>query len=174
MLRALAAFLAAGPLLANPVLAATCTSPADQATFEVAALKSHLMVLATGCSNADTGYNAVVNRYKPQLVANDAELNRYFKRVYGNAAQREHDAFITSLANAQAADGIKLGSDFCPHDTMMFAEVLALRDSSDLPLYAAGKDLVPDSLGACMEPARPAPRGRAVRASVKQPVKTVR
>jgi hypothetical protein len=162
MLRCLVAFLAAGSLAVSPALAAPCPSPDDQATFDVAALKSDLMVLATDC-NADSGYNAVINRFRPELLANDADLNRYFKRVYGRNAQREHDAYITSLANAQADNGVKLGSDFCPRDNALFSEVMALPDSKDLATYAAGKALVPVSLGACVEPPAPAPRPKAVR-----------
>jgi hypothetical protein len=157
MRRHLAALLVAGALHASPALAAGCVSPDDQATFDVAALKSDLMVLATDCNN-DSDYNAVINRFRAELLSNDSELGRYFERVYGPAAQREHDAYITSLANAQADQGIKLGSDFCPRDNALFSEVMALPDSKDLAPYAAGKALVPASLGACVEPLKQGPR----------------
>ncbi len=139
----------AGLLVAQQAAAQQmCPSPADQQTFELQALKSALMVLATSC-HSDSEYNAFVNRYKPELTANEQTFDEYFRKRYGKQAQREHDAYITSLANAQSDVGMHLGSDFCPRDKALFTEVLALRGPSDLGPYAAGKDLVPASLGAC-------------------------
>jgi hypothetical protein len=171
MLRHLVGVLALSAVSVTQVQAATCASPAEASVFDVAALKSMLMVMATGCSGDDTSYNAVINRYRPELVTNDAQLNEYFKKQYGPRNwQREHDAYITSLANAQADAGLKLGSDMCPRDAALFKEVMALRGPQDLSDYAAAKDLVPTSLGACVAPeppARPAPR-RIVHATRKE------
>ena len=139
-----------------------CPSPADQQVFELQALKSALMVLATSC-HSDGEYNAFVNRYKTDLAANEQSFDEYFRKRYGKQGQREHDAYITSLANAQSDVGMHLGSDFCPRDKALFTEVLALRGPSDLGAYAAGKDLVPASLGACA-PAPPIPSRSVVRA----------
>jgi hypothetical protein len=168
--RLVAAFVAAGSISIAPALAAGCPSPGDQASFDVAALKSELMVLATNCRN-DSDYNAVVNRFRPQLVANDAELNVYFKRVFGAAAQREHDAYITALANAQAEESIKLGSDLCPRDTALFSEVMILPDGKDLAPYAAAKELFPTSLGPCVEPPPPPTRARVTHTAEKRTAK---
>lgn len=133
-----------------------CSTPADQSAFELEALKSELMVLATGCHD-DAQYNAFMTRYKSELLANEREFDAYFKRVYGpRKAQREHDAYITSLANAQSDIGLKQGTDFCPRNGVVFEEVMALPSESDLPPYAAGKDLIPATLGACAAPP-PAP-----------------
>jgi hypothetical protein len=106
------------------------------------------MVLATGCRQHD-GYNSFMTRYRPQLLANDTQLQGWFKRHYGKAGEREYNSFITSLANSQSDVGISQGSDFCPHDALIFSEVLALPSAADLPAYAAGKDLVPASLTTC-------------------------
>src|SRR3712207_8470428 len=38
------------------------------------------------------------------------------------------------------------GSDFCPRNTGLFDEVMALPSAAELPAYAAGKDLIPESL----------------------------
>jgi hypothetical protein len=170
MYRLLAAFIAAGSMAISPALAAGCPSAGEQASFDVAALKSELMVLATNCRN-DSDYNAVVNRFRPQLVSNDAELNVYFKRVFGASAQREHDAYITALANAQAEEGIKLGSDLCPRDTAIFHEVMTLPDGKYLAPYAAAKELFPTSLGPCVEPPPPAPRARVTHTAEKHTAK---
>ena len=40
-----------------------CPSSADQAAFEVGALKSELSVLAVGCSEEDA-YNSFIERYR--------------------------------------------------------------------------------------------------------------
>lgn len=177
MLRRFAAMVAAGVLCVNQAYAAPCASPAEQSVFDVAALKSKLMVMATGCTGDDAPYNAVINRFRSDLVTNDAELNAYFKKAYGASRwQREHDSYITSLANAQADAGLKLGSDMCPRDAALFTEVMALRGSADLAQYAAGKDLIPASLGSCAVSEPPATRAKASttarKPAVHEPVHT--
>lgn len=156
-MRRLAYGLAALGLLAIPpcAQAAQCTNQAEQSMFEVAALKSELMVLATGCQD-QSQYNNFVLRYRPSLLHNDAQLKEYFKRVYGRRAQQMQDAFVTSLANAQSSQGTSLGSDFCPRNSVMFHEVMALKSTGQLPDYAAGKDLVPARLDLCTAEAHPA------------------
>ncbi len=150
-----AGFLAAPYAQAEP----QCSNPADQTVFDLAALKSQLMVLATGCHGADGDYNAFVNRYKSELGKNETEFSSYFKRSFGRKAQREQDAYVTNLANAQSQLGLRQGTDFCPRTTVLFNEVMSLRNGKDLAEYAAGKDLVPAQLGACA-PA-PAATGKA-------------
>lgn len=130
---------------------------AEQPVFEVAALKSEMMVLATSCHD-DAQYNAFIRRYQPSLMANERALDSYFKRVYGRRGQNEHDSFVTSLANAQADEGLKQGTDFCPRNAVLFEEAMALDHENDLPQFAAGKDVLPASVGACEapQPVRPA------------------
>src|SRR5271165_5708471 len=99
-------------LSAQPVLAERqCASMADQSAFEVQALRSELMVLATGCHN-DAEYNAFIRRYQADLQANERSINAYFQHRYGRAAQTEHDRFVTDLANAISRQGTDLGGDF--------------------------------------------------------------
>jgi hypothetical protein len=128
-----------------------CSSPADQETFDVEALKSQLIVLATSC-HSDEPYNAFVRKYQTELGQTERNFDAYFKRAYGRRAQAEHDSYITSLANAQFGMGLKQGQDFCPRNAAVFQEVMALRSPSDLTSYAAGKDLIPANLGACAAP----------------------
>jgi hypothetical protein len=125
-----------------------CDTPTDQTTFEVQALRSELMVLATGCHD-DARYNAFIRRYQPDLQANERAIDVYFKHRFGRAAQTEHDRFVTDLANALSRQGSDLGGDFCPRNGMIFSEVLALQTSAQLADYAAGKDLVPASVDVC-------------------------
>lgn len=163
--RFLCGLTAAGLFIAQQAQAQQqCATPAEQSTFEIQALKSELMVLATSC-HADTQYNAFVNRYQPTLAENEKAFDDYFKHRYGKQGQREHDAYITSLANAQSDGGMQLGSDFCARNEAIFNEVMALPGPADLPDYVAGKDIVPASLGACAPAPAPAPitKARATR-----------
>lgn len=163
---------AAGALVAalQPAFAQKqCSSPADQTTFEIQALRSELMVLAMGCQ-FDDRYNAFMRKYQPDLMANERAVNAYFTRKYGRAGQTEHDRFVTDLANAISRQGTQLGGDFCARNGMVFTEVMALRSSSELADYAAGKDLVPATLEICTE-AAPA---RATTVAHKTEVKTAK
>lgn len=125
-----------------------CSSVSDQSAFEVQALRSELMVLATGCHD-DTQYNAFIRRYQSDLQANEREIDAYFRHRYGKAAQVEHDRFVTDLANAISRQGSDLGGDFCPRNGLIFNEVLALESATELTDYAAGKNLVPGSVEIC-------------------------
>ncbi len=149
MRRLLPALFLSGVCAVQPALAdRQCASAADQAAFEVQALRSHLVVLATGCDDG-TPYNAFIRKYQSALVANDQAVTAWFKRRYGGRGQYEHDRFVTDLTNAVSSDATTLGSDFCPRDGMIFTEVMALRGSADLAPYAAAKDLIPPSIGVC-------------------------
>src|SRR3984885_6063223 len=146
--------LSSQPVLAQP----QCSSMADQSAFEVQALRSELMVLATGCHD-DQRYNAFIRRYQSDLQGNERAINAYFKHRYGRSAQTEHDRFVTDLANAISRQGSELGGDFCPRNGMIFHEVLALQSATQLADFAAGKDLVPASMEICAPMPASAPRG---------------
>jgi hypothetical protein len=136
-------------LSAQPVLAQRqCSSLSDQSAFEVQALRSELMVLATGC-HEDDRYNAFIRRFQAALQGNERAINAYFQHRYGRAGQTEHDRFVTDLANAISRQGTALGGDFCPRNGMIFNEVLALQSSTELADFAAGKDLVPTTVEIC-------------------------
>jgi hypothetical protein len=136
-----------------------CLPPQERATFEVAALRSEIMVLATGCHD-DDGYNAFIRKFQPELMGNEQAVGEIFKKKYGRRGQQEHDQFVTDLANAESSAGMRLGTDFCAHNGMIIQEVLSLRSANELASYAAGKDLVPASLSVCsiVAPSAPAPR----------------
>ena len=129
-----------------------CASPADQAAFEVGALKSEMIVLAETCPNADKTYNAFIERYRPELTSEDRVVNAWFKKTFGKVAQREYDSYITNLINGQSQIGLRQGSNFCPRSEVIFSEAMALPDATVLAQYAAGKDLVPAELGSCTVP----------------------
>ena len=166
--RTLLAGLAAA-LLAQPAaaaVAARCQAVAEQSMFELAALKSELMVLATGCQRG-ADYNAFVNRYRAQLIDIDRNLTAHINRKHGARGQAEADRFITDLANEQSTSATRLGSDYCPRNGMIFAEVMALPSAAELPAYAAGKNLIPAALQHCgtqaATPARAAPPAQPAR-----------
>lgn len=140
----------------------SCLTPTERGMFELQALRSEVMVLATGCSD-DAQYNAFIERYRPELMANEREVSAWFKRHYGAHGQAVHDEFVTDLANAHSHDGTRLGSEFCPHNGMIFREVMALQGGSELPAFAAGQDLIPASLNICREEVAEAPARKVVR-----------
>ncbi len=149
MRRLVSAVAALTILSAQPVWAERqCSSVADQSAFEVQALRSELMVLATGCHDDDR-YNAFIRRYQSDLQGNERAINAYFQHRYGRAGQTEHDRFVTDLANAISRQGSDLGGDFCSRNGLIFNEVLALESAAELPDFAAGKDLVPTSVEIC-------------------------
>jgi len=160
-MRAFAYSLVAVLLAGQPAFAAPhCPTQADASMFDVESLKSELMVLATTC-HVSTGYNAFIGRYQPELVRYDQQLEEYFKHHYGRNAAREHDAYITALANGQSTTGLRQGTDFCDRNETLFNEVMSLRSPADLPAYAAAKDLMPEDPGACVGPAPPPVKAQA-------------
>jgi hypothetical protein len=130
-----------------------CLRAPERSVVEVAALRSELIVLATGC-HQDESYNAFVRRYQTDLQGNEKAMGELFKRVYGKRAQQEHDRFTTELANGESSAGMHLGSDFCERNSRLFVEVMALPSAAELPAYAAGKDLVPATVEMCPQVAQ--------------------
>jgi hypothetical protein len=169
MRRLISAVAAVTMLSAQPVLAERqCSSLSDQSAFEVQALRSELVVLATGC-HADEHYNAFIRRYQNDLQANERSISAYFQHRYGRAAQTEHDRFVTELANAMSRQGSDLGGDFCPRNSLIFSEVLALESASQLADFAAGKNLIPNTVDVCTPmPSGPATRKVAAHSGVKK------
>ena len=83
--------LAAAAVLTGPqAMAQTaqmqCLSPDQRALFQVQALRSEMMVLATACSD-DSQYNAFVTRYQPELAAGEKAIDAWFKQKYGQQAR---------------------------------------------------------------------------------------
>jgi hypothetical protein len=149
--RNVAALLAAAMLLGQPAHALSrCANETDQAIFEVEALKTELMVVATTCKGAsEDRYNEFVRRYQQALVVTNRGIGQYFSRSHGKAGQRQQDIFITELANARSNAARQLGSDFCPRNNGLFDEVMSLQGVTDLPAYAATKDLLSSGVTAC-------------------------
>jgi hypothetical protein len=145
-----------------------CLTPEERSAVEVASLRSELMVLATGC-HRDESYNAFIRKYQADLMGNENAMGEVFKHRFGKRAQFEHDRFTTDLANGESSAGMHLGSDFCEHNGMIFAEVMALRGAHELPAYAAGKDLVPATIDICPEAKAPVGKKPAAAPAKKHP-----
>lgn len=152
-----ASLLAAFALLASPAALAAprCANEAEQSVFELEALKSELMVVGITCQQEER-YNAFMQRYQPKMAENYRAFEQHFNRTRGRAGKSATDSYVTNLAQTRGFEAQKLGSDFCSRNTGLFEEVMALPSAAELPAYAAGKDLIPDSLGACQTAAAPA------------------
>ena len=167
--RRVAGLLAAAMLLSQPAFALQrCANETDQAIFEVEALKTELMVVATTCKGpAEDRYNDFVRRYQQALVVSNRGIGQYFTRSHGKAGQRQQDIFITELANARSNSARQLGSDYCPRNAGLFDEVMSLGGLTDLPAYAATKDLLSSGVTACPGGAAAAP-ARATPAAARR------
>ena len=120
---------------------AQCGPAASESdAFDVAGLKSELMVTALSCNEQDK-YNAFVSKFHPDLIAEEEALNKYFNRAFGRGALKAHDDYITQLANVQADKGLSAGVAFCEQRAAMFDEVASLDTTTDLVEYAHGKDI---------------------------------
>jgi len=143
-------------LTAGIATAEPCAKPADVTAFDVAGLKSKLMVTALTCNQQDR-YNDFVQRFRTDLLAHEKALRAYFARVFGGRAQREHDDYITSLANTQSQNGIRQGTLFCQQNVAIFTEVMAIAKGSELAGYAASKQIQqPISITSCAPPVQTA------------------
>lgn len=164
----LAVLIAAGLVAAQPASALPrCATETDQTVFELEALKTELMVVATTCK-LEEQYNTFIRRYQPALAQNGRAFGQYFARTHGStrAGQRQNDIYITNLANARASAAQQLGGDFCPRNRALFDEVMALPSPTDLPAYAAGKDLLSAGVTACE--GAPAPRATTTAAAARR------
>ncbi len=141
ILPSLVAFaLVAAPMAAAAAGSSQCARAPDKVAFDVAGLKSQLMVTAISCQ-AQEKYNGFVTRYRSNLVSNEKMLNGYFQRAYGRSAQKQHDDYITLLANAQSEQGIQQGTLFCAKNIGLFDDVMKLKDGTEFVSYASVKAL---------------------------------
>ncbi len=160
--RALVALLGVS-MLAGPA-SARCAREEDQAAFDIQALKSELVVLAVGACKQEDKYNEFVVRFRPQLITSDHVLSQWFVRTHARRAAAQQNAFVTDLTNLRALHAQRMGSDYCPRNSAIWAELAALPATTDLATYAAGKNLMPEELRTtCMPPAPPAPARRPAR-----------
>ena len=134
---------ASQPMPQTPI-AKQCPHAADQSTFEVQALRSEMMVLATSCHEAKR-YNAFIRRFKAGLQANERAMSAYYQARGGQVA---HDRFVTDLANAMSDYAIGQGASFCANGSALFTEAMAV-SRAGLSQFAAGRAVIPEGLTMC-------------------------
>jgi hypothetical protein len=149
--RFLAAF--AGCALAASAMPAgaapACASVADQSAYEVLALRTQMILLATKCSR-DQDYNKnFIVRFQPELQANERTVLSYFRRIYGGSGQGRKDSFSTELVNVMSQQANTQGTEFCPRAGLIISEMNALRSMAELASYAAVKDFAPPGMSMC-------------------------
>ena len=154
-MRGLLSSVIAASLVLGPVAnAQSCARPAEKTAFDVAGLKSQLMVTALACDVRDR-YNDFVVRFQPELMQQERALTAYFNRSFGRRGQQEHDDYITSLANTQSEIGIKLGTSYCKQSVGLFDAVLALPQGATAASFAADRDFnQPITLVVCVAPTK--------------------
>lgn len=147
--------LVAGLFSTQLAVAQQCARPIEKAAFDIAGLKSELMVTALSCAAQDR-YNAFVSRYRTDLVSEEKALNSYFGRAFGRRGQQEHDDYVTSLANVQSEADTKQGTAFCQKNMGLFDQVMALPPGTDLPGFAANRSEIiqPITVVTCTVPVR--------------------
>ena len=153
--------LVAAGLLTSQVAGAACIPPNDREALDVAGLKTQLMVVTLTCKT-DSQYNAFINKFKPELNAEERTAHNYFAHAYGRAGQKRQDEYVTQLANTKSDAGLRQGNRFCAHNETIFDEVLALRNGKELEEYAAGRaTAAPATMTSCSESAERTARASA-------------
>ena len=120
--------------------AAACVRPPEKAAFDVANLKSQLIVTALSCGG-EAKFNAFVTRFRPALVTEEKSLDTFFGRAYGRQGQKQHDDFVTQLANSQSQLSIRYGQSFCSANVGLLDDVMSVKTEGELPAYAASKPI---------------------------------
>lgn len=134
---------------AVPVRAAPTCSPAEEAVYDVFALRTMMILLATKCGD-DQDYNKnFIVRFQPTLQQNEREVLDYFRQIYGRSGQSRKDTFSTDLVNLMSQQANAQGAQFCPRALWIVSEMNALRSADELAPYAAVKDLSPVGMSMC-------------------------
>ena len=116
------------------------------------------MVVGITCKQEDR-YNAFMQRYRPRLAENYRAFEQHFSRTRGRAGKSATDAYVTNLAQTRGSRR-RSSAATSASATRMFDEVMALPSATELPAYAAVKDLIPET----WDPARRRPRPGAAEA----------
>lgn len=126
-LRATVAGVMLAAVAAGSAQAATCSPSMDRLPFQFRALQSRLMVAALTC-DVRTQYNDFVVRFQSALARNGRALDGTFRRIYGAAAERQLNRFITELANDDSIASIGDRARFCADAQATFVKLAAMRE----------------------------------------------
>ncbi len=109
---------------------AACFNETEWKAAHVRIYQTDLQVAALECANVSgadrsADYNAFIAKFSDRLKANSKILTSHFQRVYGKAASRELDQFVTKVANDSSS---RTMSDmaFCANSAGFFQEALSL------------------------------------------------
>ena len=156
--------LAAGLLCAGIASAQQCAKPADVSAFDIASLKSKLMVTALTCNQQDR-YNEFVQRFRSDLMAHERALHAYFARVVRRRARAtgarrlHHQPGEHPVAERHPAGHVVLPAE-CRH----LHRGAVTGKGADLAGYAASKALPqPIEVVACPVPTPHRPGQRTTR-----------
>ncbi len=135
-----------------------CARPVEKTAFQVAALKSRLMVTALACDSSEK-YNAFITANRAALLPQEKALSSYFARHYGRRGQTEHDEYITNLANAQSRRRIIDNDRFCRDGQALYADAAAIKAPTQVATLAASRTISqPFNVKECPEAPAAAPR----------------
>lgn len=163
----IAGCLAAG--LTSPALAQGCIRPAERTAVDVRAVQSQLMVAAIACNRTED-YNTFVRRHQAELGAAYNTVAGVFRRAHGAQGQRQYDAYITNLANAQSQEGIRQGSHFCRDIGPLFQAALAAPNAGAVAALTAQHSIAnPMPIAECPATQQAAPAQQRTRTAQAQP-----
>ena len=115
-----------------------CAKPAEKTAFNVAAMKTRLMIAALSCGGTPQ-YNGFISRNRQALVTQEKALALYFTRNYGRRGQAEQDDYITALATLQAQRRTRDTDAFCKDTASLFEDVAKVKAPAELVAVAGAK-----------------------------------
>lgn len=132
--------LAFATLYGATASAQNCMRPAEQAAFNIIAMKSTLMVDALSCDQAKA-YDTFMTSFQPHILEEQHVMDGYFRRTGGLSGQAQEDQYVTLLANTQSAAGIAQGVHFCNGAGTLFTQILAFKSAGDVDAFVAANPL---------------------------------
>jgi hypothetical protein len=116
-----AAVSVAGNTFAAP---AKCAKANEVTAIQSAAIQQELMVAALTCNEIEH-FNAFQTSFSQELRAEDATLEKMFKRLFGGGrGESQYHAFKTRLANDSSIRSIHNNVDYCHEASLVFAAAL--------------------------------------------------
>jgi hypothetical protein len=171
----LSGVVAASVALMPMVAQAECYTEQEWQAAHVRILQTELNVAQLTCSNVpdrsyDAQYGTFVTRFGDRLKAAGTELRAHFKRVYGGAAEKELDIFVTRVAN-EASDRSMSSTTPCADAAPLFQQVLAT-DNAGFAQLALDHVIDKTEIGGelCVAKAKATPAKKAVKAKAKKTI----
>ncbi len=124
----LVATIALGPVAA----AAECLTRNERSALQLRALQTELMVATLSCRSVTREdvighYNAFARKNAKSLSSSSQALVRYFDRRYGAQGRKEHDSFMTALANDYSRQSMN-AANFCDASAVLLRDVARADD----------------------------------------------